>query len=52
LRKAMAAFISSGSDARMLVLRMEIGRALESATDRLAHAAFALRDRILGELPS
>ncbi|MGO8952536.1 MAG: DUF47 domain-containing protein [Rhodomicrobium sp.] len=52
LRKAMAAFISSGSDARMLVLRMEIGRALESATDRLAHAAFALRDRVLGEFPS
>ena len=32
-----------------LFLRMEIARALETATDYLAHAAFALRDRVLGE---
>ncbi len=51
LRTAMAAFISSESEPRMLILRMEIARALETATDFLAHAAFALRDRVLGELP-
>lgn len=50
LRKAMAAFIVAGPDARMLVLRIEIGRALETATDHLAHAALALRDHVLGEL--
>jgi uncharacterized protein Yka (UPF0111/DUF47 family) len=50
LRKAMAAFIVAGPDARMLVLRIGIGRALETATDHLAHAALALRDRVLGEL--
>ncbi len=49
-RKAMAAFIVAGPDARMLVLRIEIGRALETATDHLAHAALALRDHVLGEL--
>ena len=52
LRNAMAAFISSKSDPRMLILRMEIAKALETATDYLAHAAFALRDRVLGELPA
>ncbi len=52
LRNAMAAFISSESEPRMLILRMEIARALETATDCLAHAAFALRDRVLGELPA
>lgn len=51
LRTAMAAFISSKSEPRTLVLRMEIAKALETATDYLAHAAFALRDRVLGELP-
>jgi len=51
LRTAMAAFISSESDPRLLILKMEIARALETATDFLAHAAFALRDRVLGELP-
>ena len=50
LRKAMAAFIVAGPDTRMLVLRIEIGRALETATDHLAHAALALRDHVLGEL--
>ncbi len=52
LRKAMAAFVSNASEARMLVLRMEIGRALESTTDHLAHAALAIRDHVLGEVPS
>ncbi len=51
LRTAMAAYISSESEPRMLILRMEIARALETATDYLAHAAFALRDRVLVELP-
>ncbi len=51
LRTAMAAFISNESEPRMLILRIEIARALETATDFLAHAAFALRDRVLGELP-
>ncbi len=51
-RKAMAEFISNSADARMLVLRMEIGRALETATDYLAHAALALRNRILDEKPA
>lgn len=46
----MSAFIVAGADARMLVLRIEIGRALETATDHLAHAALALRDHVLGEL--
>lgn len=50
LRTAMARFVSTGGEARVLVLQMEIARALETATDHLAHAAFALRDRILGEL--
>ncbi len=52
LRNAMAAFISSETSPRMLILRMETARALETATDCLAHAAFALRDRVFGELPA
>jgi uncharacterized protein Yka (UPF0111/DUF47 family) len=52
LRNAMAAFISSETSPRMLILRMETARALESSTDCLAHAAFALRERVLGELPA
>ncbi len=40
----------AGSDARSLVLGLEIARALEEATDRLAHAAMSLRNRILQEL--
>jgi uncharacterized protein Yka (UPF0111/DUF47 family) len=38
------------SDARGLVLRLDIARALETATDHLAHAALSLRDRVLEEL--
>ena len=52
VRQAMTAFIADSSDARLLVLRIEIGRALETATDHLAHAALALRNRILGEFPA
>ena len=52
VRQAMVAFISSSSDARLLILRIEIGQALETATDHLAHAALALRNRILGEFPA
>jgi uncharacterized protein Yka (UPF0111/DUF47 family) len=37
-------------DARSLVLGLEIAHTLEEATDRLAHAAMALRDRVLQEL--
>ena len=40
----------AGGDARSLVLGLEIARALEEATDRLAHAAMSLRNRILQEL--
>ena len=50
LRKAIAEFMQNAADARMLILRMEIGRALETATDFLAHAAHALRNHVLGEL--
>jgi uncharacterized protein Yka (UPF0111/DUF47 family) len=38
------------TDARGLVLGLDIARALESATDHLAHAALALRDLVLQEL--
>uniref|UniRef100_UPI003FD79D51 hypothetical protein n=1 Tax=Acidocella sp. TaxID=50710 RepID=UPI003FD79D51 len=38
------------ADARVLVLRMELTKGLEGATDQLSHAAFALRDRVLEEL--
>ena len=38
------------ADARILVLRLELTKALEGATDQLSHAAFALRDRVLEEL--
>lgn len=38
------------ADARTLVLGLEVARALETATDHLAHAAYALRDRVLEEL--
>ena len=36
-----------GGDARVLVLGLEIVRTLEEATDRLAHAAMSLRNRVL-----
>ena len=36
-----------GGDARVLVLGLEIARTLEEATDRLAHAAMSLRNRVL-----
>ncbi len=50
-RETIAAFMSSHQgDARKLVLGLEIARALEASTDHLAHAAFALRDRVLEEL--
>ncbi len=38
------------AEARCLVLGLEIARTLEDATDRLAHAAMSLRDRVLQEL--
>ncbi len=38
------------ADARALVLGLEIAHTLEEATDRLAHAAMSLRDRVLQEL--
>ena len=37
-------------DARALVLGLEVARALEATTDHLAHAALALRERVLEEL--
>ena len=50
LRNAMVEFFSNGADARVLILRMEIGRSLETCTDHFARAALALRNRVLGEL--
>ncbi|QXX74201.1 hypothetical protein [Methylovirgula sp. HY1] len=50
-REAFSAFMRVPcSDARALVLGLEIARALETATDHLAHAALALRDLVLEEL--
>ena len=40
----------ASSDARSLVLGLELARSLETVTDHLAHAAFSLRDRMLEEL--
>jgi len=36
-----------GGEARVLILGLEIARMLEEATDRLAHAALSLRNRVL-----
>lgn len=50
-RDTLAALMANpSSDARLLVLGLEITRALEAATDHLAHAALSLRDRVLEEL--
>ena len=50
-REAFAALMSQPqSDARALVLGLEIARALETATDHLSHSALSLRDRVLEEL--
>jgi uncharacterized protein Yka (UPF0111/DUF47 family) len=52
-RAAIGAIIletPGGGDARNLVIGLEIARALEEATDRLAHGAMSLRNRILQEL--
>ncbi|RBP11937.1 uncharacterized protein Yka (UPF0111/DUF47 family) [Roseiarcus fermentans] len=49
-RAAIGALMSRPSpagDARTLVLGIEIARRLEDATDRLAHAAMSLRNRVL-----
>jgi len=55
-RAAIAAMMSAppprdpeaaGGGARVLVLGLEIARTLEEATDRLAHAAMSLRNRVL-----
>jgi len=50
-RETFAAIMAApGADARLLVLGLEIARALETATDHLNHAALALRERVLEEL--
>jgi hypothetical protein len=50
-RTAIGALMSMpAADARSLVLGLELARALEGATDHLAHAALSLRDRVLEEL--
>jgi len=36
-----------GGEARVLILGLEVARTLEEATDRLAHAAMSLRNRVL-----
>jgi uncharacterized protein Yka (UPF0111/DUF47 family) len=38
---------SAGADPRSLVLGLEVARTLETATDHMAHAAQALRERVL-----
>jgi uncharacterized protein Yka (UPF0111/DUF47 family) len=45
--QARASEEAGGGDARVLVLGLEIARTLEEATDRLAHAAMSLRNRVL-----
>ena len=45
-----ALMAAANSDARPLVLGLEIARALEKATDHLSHSALSLRDRVLEEL--
>jgi hypothetical protein len=50
-REAMSACVAvASSDARSLVLSLELARALETVADYFAHAAFSLRDRMLEEL--
>jgi uncharacterized protein Yka (UPF0111/DUF47 family) len=50
-RSAVSALMSSpAADARPLVAGLEIARKLERASDHFAHAAFALRQRVLEEL--
>ena len=50
-RDAFSAFMRSPcADARSLMLGLEVARALETASDHLAHAALSLRDRVLEEL--
>jgi hypothetical protein len=50
-RAAIGALMGAEApDARPLVLGLEVARALEEATDHLAHAALALRERVLEEL--
>lgn len=50
-RSALAAFLAiEGGDAKTLILGIEIARKIERATDHIAHAAHALRDRVLQEL--
>lgn len=50
-RTAIGALMSGpATDARSLMLGLELTRALEGATDHLAHAALSLRDRVLEEL--
>ncbi len=46
----VALMATARSDARPLVLGLEIARALEKATDHLSHSALSLRDRVLEEL--
>ncbi len=50
-RDAFAAIMGTPrSDARALVLGLEIARGVETATDHLLHSALSLRDRVLEEL--
>lgn len=50
-REAISVFMQKPrSDARPLVLGLDVARALEASTDHLAHAALALRDLVLEEL--
>ncbi len=49
-RTAVGAILASPSEANLVFIAIELARALESATDRLARAALSLRDRVIEEL--
>ncbi len=50
-RASISAFVRTDEiDAREMVMGLEVSRALETATDHVAHAALALRERVLEEL--
>lgn len=50
-RDSIGAFMQENTgDARRLVLGLEVSRALEGASDHVAHAALALRERLFEEL--
>jgi hypothetical protein len=49
-RAAVAGILATPAEANLMFVAIELGRALESATDHLARAALSLRDRVIEEL--